>query len=155
MKHSIRIALAAVAAVVLLSVRALAADPGPAGHHPSGDMDRHGPMDELGLTEDQKTQIHDIMRKHMEGSLGEQMHAFRTAHDSLDVLIHDPAAGDQQVTDQANAVAALGVKIAIERHHMMGEIGALLTPEQIEKAKEFHKSHHGPPHGGPEGMEGF
>ena len=155
MRHPVRFALAALAAGFLVSVAALAADPGSMGPRPHGDMDHRAFMDEIGLTEDQQGKIHDILRQHMEGPLGEQMHAFHTAHDALDVLIHDPSATDQQVTDSANAVAALGVKVALERHHMMGEIAALLTPEQIAKAREMHKTHHGPPHGGPEGMEGF
>src|SRR5262245_32149556 len=137
MKRTTRTALAILAAGILFSARTLAADP-------HGDMDRHGPMEELGLSEDQQAKIHDILHAHMQGSLGEQLHAYRTAHDALDALIHDPSATDQQVTDSANAVAALGVKVALERHHMMGEIAALLTPEQIAKARELHKTHHGP-----------
>jgi len=150
MRHSMRFALAVLAAGILVSAAALA---GPGGPH--GDMDRHGPMEEMGLTADQQDKVHEILRAHMDGALGEQMHAYRTAHDALDDVIHDPAATDQQVTDAANAVAALGVKVSVERHHMMAEVAALLTPEQIAKAREFHHTHHGPPHGGPEGMEGF
>jgi Spy/CpxP family protein refolding chaperone len=143
MKHPVRLGLAALAAGILVSAAVLADDP----HHQEF-------LSQLGLTDEQKTQVHDVLRKHMEGDLGEQLRAFRTAHDALDDLVHDPSATDQQVTDSANAVAALGVRVAVERHHMVGEIAALLTPEQIAKAREMHRSHHGPPRG-PEGMEGF
>jgi Spy/CpxP family protein refolding chaperone len=151
MKQPVRLGLAALAAGILVSAAVLAGDPFHEGHGTMGD---HGPMSRLGLSEEQKTQVHAVLRKHMDGDLGEQIRAFRAAHDALDDLVHDPSATERQVTDSANAAAALGVRVAVGRHKMMSEIAPLLTPEQIEKAREFHRGHHRRPHG-PMGMDGF
>jgi Spy/CpxP family protein refolding chaperone len=147
-------AAALVAVALLISIPA-AAGPGP-GHPPPGAIERHNAfLDELGLTDEQKADVREVMRKHMSGALGEQLRAMRTAHEALATLIHDTDATDQQVTDSANAAAALAVRVAVERHHMVREMAALLTPEQRERAKELHKTHRAHRHDGPGDMEGF
>jgi Spy/CpxP family protein refolding chaperone len=96
--------------------------------------------EELDLTAEQRGKIREITAKYMGGALGDRMDAMREARQKLQAVIHDPLATDEQVEQAAKAISSEAVAIAVERHRMAGEISAVLTPEQRQKAAELRQS---------------
>lgn len=121
---------------------------GPGHHGGPGFGERMA--EKLGLSEEQRTQVREITRKHMDSEMGDRLEAMREAHEALDVVIHDPLATDAQVQQAASAVASQMALVATERHHMAVEIASVLTPEQRQKFAEM-RQHRGDGRRGPRG----
>ncbi|HKQ62777.1 MAG TPA: periplasmic heavy metal sensor [Candidatus Polarisedimenticolaceae bacterium] len=95
----------------------------------------------LDLTSEQRSQVHEIVRKHMDGALGERLDAMREAHETLHATIHDAAASDAQVQQAAAAAASQLALVATEQHHLAVEVDAVLTAEQRERFAEMRQRH--------------
>ncbi len=109
------------------------------GHGPEGPGHILHMAKQLGLTEEQTSQVRAIVARYMEGSLGQAMESMHEAREALARTIHDVAASDDAVGQAAAAVSALESQIAVERHHMVIEISALLTPEQKARLEDLVK----------------
>ena len=124
-----------------------------------GEGRRHGPgpemvehmARELGLSEDQKTQIKALME-----SIGPAEEARHRKMDELRKQLEETTANGQfdeaKVRDLANQQAQLHAEQIVEHERMKSKVFALLTAEQRVKAEEMHKRggerrrHGGPRH---------
>jgi len=87
---------------------------------------------ELGVTDDQRQQIHTILRNHLSTTqpllkqLVEERRKLRQAvrADELD---------DKAIRAQAARVATIETDLAVERAHIVHDIKPVLTPAQLEK----------------------
>jgi protein CpxP len=94
------------------------------------------PLRELDLTDAQREQVKAIMASHRDEqkATGDKMMAARKAlHDAIAADVFDEAA----VRAAAGAVAALDADAAVLQAKIHGEVFAILTPEQVKKAKEL------------------
>jgi protein CpxP len=91
---------------------------------------------ELGLSAQQKTDIKAIFQKNRAQfqPLLKQMVAERHA---LRTLIQADVIDEAAIRAQSARVAAIQADLAVQRAHMGQEVRKLLTPEQIQKLKEF------------------
>jgi Spy/CpxP family protein refolding chaperone len=133
--------VAAIAAVTLLSGMVLAQQRQrrhvpPGGYGPGPGMVGHL-TEELGLTEDQRTEIQGIFDRYHAGELGQTLQTMEQSRRQLHDAIHDPTAGEQAVLDAARVVSEQSEQLALERHRMFVEISDVLTEEQREKAQEL------------------
>ena len=110
--------------------------------HPGGHDGRmHGRIfAQLDLTEDQRTQIHQLMDEHRAAVEPLRQQA-REGHQQVAQLVHakaiDEAAIRTAVIDSAQADADM----AVERARLVQQIRSILTPEQREKADELMQQH--------------
>lgn len=106
---------------------------------------------ELDLTDAQTAQIQAITEKQMPGSGRDGMDQMREAREALAKTIHDATATDDQVRGAASVVAALDSQLAVQRHQMIVQIAAVLTPAQKTKLADLmanmKERHQGPPPG--------
>ena len=91
---------------------------------------------QLGVTDEQKTQVKDILRNHQPTAepLLKQFVAERRA---LRDLVHAETVDEKAIRAQAAKVASVGADLAVERAHVAHEIRGVLTPEQIDKLKQM------------------
>jgi Spy/CpxP family protein refolding chaperone len=147
--------LSLAAAIVLAAVPATYAV-GRGAHGPAGDGADHilRMAKVLGLSDAQTSQIQAIIAKHKDANGGTGVQAMRDARKTLMNTIHDPSATDDQVRDAAATLAALESQGAVQKHQMMTEISAVLTPDQKAKLDELKASfmdrHAGPRQYGPD-----
>lgn len=91
---------------------------------------------QLGVTDDQKTQVKAILRNHQPtaGPLIKQVVTERRAlRDAIRAETIDEAA----IRAQAAKVASLEADLAVQRAHVAHEIRAVLTPGQWQKLKDM------------------
>ena len=117
---------------------------------PFGFMAAHHALHELGLTDEQKTQIKGILRSHRQEFRG-SVERLRTAHEAVRQLSRQDAIDEDAIREKVReATGPLG-DLAVLHARVRREIGAVLTPEQRQKAEsllEQFRSHH-------EGMRRF
>lgn len=123
---------------------------GPFGRFgPFGFMARHA-LDELGLSDAQKTQIKGILRSHRQEFRG-AMERLRAVHEAVGQLSRQDTIDEDAIREGVrDAVGPLG-DLAVLHARVRREIAAVLTPEQRQKAEsllEQFQSHH-------EGMQKF
>ena len=141
----------------ILPAMAQSANPGPPPP-PMGMGNIMHIMHGLDLTEAQRTSIHSVFHKYMDGDLGKAMQAMGDAHHQLEKLVWDPAATAQDLTKATQAIStAVGQTVQIQ-HQMALEIGNLLTDDQRQKLQtllsqpakdhghmgDMHGEHHPP-----------
>ncbi len=121
---------------------------GPIG--PFGFMAAHHALHELGLSDEQKTHIKGILRSHRQEFHG-AVDRLRTLHETVGQLSRQDAIDDDAIRERVReAVGPLG-DLAVLHARVRREIGAVLTPEQSQKAEsllEQFRTHH-------EGMRKF
>lgn len=134
-------------ALLLVGLPAFAGDAEKGGDHAPGHGSGHsqGMMshmaDALDLTEDQRTQLHEIFGRRHKGDPGTTMLALDEAKKELRNLIHDPASSEQQIIDAWAQVSAQEEQAALVQHRMVIEIDRILTAEQRQKAQELRDQH--------------
>jgi len=111
---------------------------------PFGFMAAHHALHELGLTDEQKTQIKGILRSHRQEFRG-SVERLRTAHEAVRQLSRQDAIDEDAIREGVReAVGPLG-DLAVLHARVWREIAAVLTPEQRQKAEsllERFRSHH-------------
>lgn len=145
------IAVAAAAAVTVLKAQDGPGPwPGPGRHFggpplggpmgPGGPMGMLGPLGRglraLGLSDAQRDQVRTILQSHKDefAPIGERM---RAAHQGMRALIEaDPADADA-IRAKSQELAAVEADAAILGAKVRGEVFAVLTPEQQQKAKDL------------------
>ena len=108
---------------------------GPGG--PGGPFGMGGfPLRGLDLTDAQRDQVKAIMESHRDEqkAIGDRMQAARKAlHDAIAADTFDEAAVRAKAVD----IGAVEADAAVLQARIKGEIFAILTPEQVKKAKEL------------------
>ena len=104
----------------------------------------------IDLTEDQRQQVRSIMESHRDQmqQVGEKV---RTAREGMQALIEADTLDESAIRAKAAEVAAAEADAAIMQAKVRAEVFQILTPEQLQKVKEFRASH---PQG-PGGRGGF
>jgi protein CpxP len=120
--------------------------PPPGGPGPMGRM-RGGPMVPglrgLDLTEAQQGQVKSIMESHQNEfrAAGEKIGAAREA---MRTLLEAETIDESAIRAKSADVAAAEADIAILNAKVRSEIFAILTPEQLQKAKDLQPKRRGP-----------
>jgi protein CpxP len=152
---------AAAAAVAALSwgpaLRAQDAEAPPRHEHGPG-FGRGGPggpggpgfgrmAEQLGLTDDQKTQMEALRTKQRE-TLQPLMESARMAHDAFEAALETDSPDATAVGQAAIAMKAAEKKVHAAHEAAFEEMKSILTPEQRQKLEEAHQQH------GPRGPRG-
>ena len=97
----------------------------------------------IDLTEEQRTQVRGIMESHRDQmqQVGEKV---RTAREGLQALIEADTLDEAAVRAKAAEVGAAEADAAIMQAKIRAEVYQILTPEQLQKVKDFRASHPGP-----------
>ena len=92
----------------------------------------------LGLSDEQKTQVKAIFRKHRDGtaSLRKEMTSGRR---ELRKLVRSDKPDEAAIREQVKKIAATGGNLAVDRAKMFQEVRAVLTPEQIAKFRALQE----------------
>ncbi len=129
--------------LALATAPALAQPPGPPGHS------RHGwapgfpferILESLNLTAEQHTAVDKIVSA-QRGAAPAERERFMTARKALMEQVHAETFDEQAIRQAAAAVAALEADRAVEQAKTLGEIRAVLTPEQRTQLKETLSKH--------------
>ena len=113
---------------------------GPMGHGPRGPMGMLGGLGpaihQAGVTEDQQQQIKAVMDSHRDEfrAIGERMKA---AHEGMRALVEADTIDEGAIRAKTQEVAVVEADQAIVGAKVRAEILTLLTPEQLEKVKQF------------------
>ena len=111
---------------------------GPGGHRPGGPGGPGGvslPLQQLDLTEDQRTRVRDVMERYqpeLQG-VGERL---RAAMDAQRTAIEMVPTDEGLVRSASDVAAPVQSDMAVLRARIHGEVFAVLTPEQQAKAGE-------------------
>ena len=89
---------------------------------------------ELGVTEEQKSQVKDVLRRY-QPTVQPLIKQFVAERRALRDTIRTPEVDESAIRDQAGKVAKVGADLAVQRAHIAHEIRDVLTPEQLEKLK--------------------
>jgi Spy/CpxP family protein refolding chaperone len=103
---------------------------------PTSRASRHEALSSLHLTEAQKGQIKAIRAKHQE-ALQAKRASLREAQQSLRAAMKDAKSPESDLRNLHAQAADRHFNLILERRAMRQEMGALLTPEQREKAAEL------------------
>lgn len=108
---------------------------------------------ELDLTEDQRTQLHDIVRGYVEGELGQRLGELHDARRTLELAVWNPAATEDEIQAASETVAGIELEVARTRHQLaLGFLG-ILTDQQRETFQQLLETAP-PPRPGPGGPGG-
>ncbi len=90
----------------------------------------------LGLTEDQRDEIRRLVDQHREQTRPQLQQVSERRLDLFD-RIHAPELDEAAIRDGAIAVATAEAEIAVARAVLLQQVRQLLTPEQLEDAREM------------------
>lgn len=91
---------------------------------------------QLGVTDEQKTQVKTILRKY-QPTAGPLIQQVVTERRVLRDRIRAETIDETAIRAEAAKVASLEADLAVQRAHVAHEIRAVLTPEQLLKLKEM------------------
>jgi protein CpxP len=126
-------AVAVFVAVIAAGLSAQGGRPGRGG--PGGPGGVSLPLQQLDLTEDQRTRVRDVMERYqpeLQG-VGERL---RAAMDAQRTAIEMVPTDEGLVRSASDVAAPVQSDMAVLRAHIHGEVFAVLTPEQQAKAGE-------------------
>lgn len=111
---------------------------------------------ELDLTEDQRTQLHDIVRGHVEGGLGQRLQELHDARRTLELAVWNPAATEEEIRAASETAAGIELQLAQTRHRLALDFLGILTDQQRETFRQLLETAPPPPQGpgGPGGPHG-
>ncbi|UCF69354.1 MAG: hypothetical protein JSV80_08810 [Acidobacteriota bacterium] len=129
----------------------LAPPPPPPGQHgpPNPVIGMAGPaLHELGLSREQREQIHVLVRNALEDEFGQLLEAFGEARRALELAIWSSSSSEQDLALASQTVAERASQLEFARHQLAREILDLLTEDQraaFQQALAEAPSHPGPP----------
>jgi periplasmic protein CpxP/Spy len=126
---------AGIAAAVTIGSIAYAVD-GAAPQQPSGPGRFAAKLAELGVTAQQKEQIHGILRQYLPSSgpkIKQLVDEKRALRDTIRATPVDEAA----IRAQAAKVAAIEADLAVTRAYVSQQVRQVLTPEQLQKIQDM------------------
>ena len=87
---------------------------------------------QLGVTDAQKTQVKEILRKY-QPTVQPMVKQFVAERRALRDLIHAQNVNESAIRAEAAKVAKVGADLAVARAHVAHDIRGVLTPEQIKQ----------------------
>lgn len=106
------------------------------GHHDIGKI-----AEKLGLSAEQKTKVKEIFEKNQKEAQPLRKELI-SAKRGLKELSMAEKTDEAAIRAQAAKLAGIQADMAIHRARVNGQIRAILTPEQLEKFRAFHKEQH-------------
>jgi len=103
-------------------------------------MGKEGPMkmlEKLDLTEQQQSQVEDIMTKHKDEKQNLR-ETIKTAKKALGDAIHADPFDEQAVRLASQTMSTAMEDMAVLRGKIFSQMRSVLTPEQIDQFKEMH-----------------
>lgn len=116
-----------------------------------GPLGMLGPIQRLGLTDEQKQQVKGIVDSHAE-ELKALAERGRTARQALEAAISADTVNDATIRQKSADVAAVDADMAVAGAHVRADVLQILTAEQRAQAKKFAAER--PERGGPGGRGG-
>jgi Spy/CpxP family protein refolding chaperone len=92
----------------------------------------------LGLSDEQKTQVKGIFRKHREETAGLRTE-MASGRRELRKLVQSDKPDEAAIREQVKKLAATGGNLAIDRAQTFREVRAVLTPEQVVKFRALQE----------------
>jgi len=111
------------------------------GHRCGGKERHHGfgkIAEKLGLSVAQKAQVKDIFEKNRPQSEPLRKELITAKHELRGLAMAEKT-DEVAIRAQATKLAGIEAEMAIQRARVSGQIRAILTPEQLEKFRAFHK----------------
>jgi Spy/CpxP family protein refolding chaperone len=108
---------------------------GPFGHGGPGGGAFLG-LAQLGLTDAQREQVHDVMQRHRE-DMQEAGKRLREAHQAQHAAIESVPVNEGLIRSTSQTLANAQTDMALLQARIHSEVWSLLTPEQQEKAKQL------------------
>lgn len=99
------------------------------------DIEKH--LDQLGVTEEQKTAAAEILKAYGERS-HEKVEALLSAKMELFEQIHADEFNEAAIREASRKAAALEEEVHVIAGKIVRDLRGLLTPEQLERLKEMH-----------------
>jgi Spy/CpxP family protein refolding chaperone len=93
----------------------------------------------LGLSEEQKLQIKEILKAH-KPAIQPLRKQFIMERRALRDLIQSGPGNESAIKDQVGRVSAIAAEMAVQRAQVYGEVRTILTTEQVEKFMELQKA---------------
>ena len=116
-----------------------AAKPGAAVSEHSGKACKGGhKWADLKLTDEQKAQMKAIVEKYRP-AMKPLFDQFKTERGEMMKLTHADVLDDAAIKAEATKLAALAPDLAVQRAHVLKELRAVLTPDQVQKLTEGKK----------------
>lgn len=134
---TVKVSLAAIGLVAMIGgATALAqGEPGGFGHHGRGGrMGEMSDFQQLGLSDDQKTQIHAAMSGHRDEFKALSDRA-RSARQAQQAAMEQVPMNEQQVRAAATEVAAVEADMAVLHARVHEQVYSILTPDQQTQLK--------------------
>lgn len=91
---------------------------------------------ELGVTEEQKARVREILRKH-QPTAQPLIRQFVQERRALRDLIHASPVDEAAIRKQTATVADIGADLAVLRAQVAADLRGVLTPEQVEQLHEL------------------
>lgn len=112
---------------------------GPGAHHPRMRAMAGIAANKLGLTDEQRTSIKQVVQMHR-ADLQPLLAQARTQRQELRTIVTAPTLDDAALSAQSEKIAATQKQILIETAHLRADVRKLLTPEQIAKADAWRQN---------------
>jgi protein CpxP len=133
---TVKASVAAIGLVAIIGGATALAQGGPGGfgRHGRGRMGEMADFRQLGLSDDQKSQIRTAMSAHRDEfkALSERA---RTAHQAQQAAMEQVPMNEQQVRAAATAVASVEADMAVLRARVHEQVYSILTPDQQTQLK--------------------
>jgi Spy/CpxP family protein refolding chaperone len=121
--------------LIVLQIPAFAGFHGPAwGGEPMKKM-----IAALGLSEEQKLQIKEILKSH-KPAIQPMRKQFIMERRALRDLIQSGPGNESAIKDQVGKVSAVAAEMAVQRAQVYGEVRTILTQEQVQKFMDLQKA---------------
>ena len=105
---------------------------------------------QLDLSDSQKSQVHALLRTHLDSDLKPLIRDFGEARHRLENLVWDPAASDKAIAAAADELSQAGRALDKGRRRLANEIIGMLTESQRRSFREMLAAAKPPmPHGPP------
>ena len=135
--RTVKVSLAAIGVVAMIGGATVLAQDGPGefGHHGRGGrMGAMGDFRQLGLNDDQKTQIRAAMSAHRE-EFKALFDRARTARQAQQAAVEQVPMNEQQVRAAATEVASVEADMAVLHARVHEQVYSILTPDQQTQLK--------------------
>lgn len=127
---AVTVAVTAIAGSI--AVRSFADEQRPSRHR--GEMIER--FQSLGVTDDQKAQIKEILRQH-QPTVQPLVKSLVTERRALRDVIRAEPVNEEAIRTQSAKVAAVETDLAVARAYVVKDLRKVLTPEQIEQLKDI------------------
>jgi Spy/CpxP family protein refolding chaperone len=101
-------------------------------------LHKHGMFKALGVTDDQKARLKEILQKYRP-ALQTLMKQYYAEKHAMRRLVHAGSVDESAIGAQAAKVSTVEANLAVQRAHLIHDMRAVLTQEQLQKLSELEK----------------